>query len=162
MATAIVAPATAAEQARTMHQAYVQHIRRCDACIGTLCRTGRDLEIDADAAGWRAANPPQTATEAPAGASTITAPTPSQWASAATHLERRADWRTIRIDGTRYVVLPSGNSGRTYILRADAAGCQCPWYARTGTRCSHMLAVELDVLERELASVPAALARRAA
>ena len=29
------------------------------------------------------------------------APTPSQWASAATHLERRADWRTIRIDGTR-------------------------------------------------------------
>src|SRR5215207_3565831 len=79
------------------------------------------------------------------------APTASQWASAATHLERQADWRTIRIDAVRYVVLQSGNSGRTYILRADAAGCQCVWYQRTGQRCSHMLAVELAALESELA-----------
>jgi predicted nucleic acid-binding Zn finger protein len=85
------------------------------------------------------------------------APTTSRCASAACHLERRADWRTVRIDGTRYVVLTSGNSGRTYILRADAAGCSCPWYQRTGRRCSHMLALELAALEDELAEQAAAL-----
>ena len=156
MAQTIVAPASAAEQARTTHQAYVQHIRQCDACIGTLCRTGRDLEIDADAAGWRAEHTQQTATEAPAGASTITAPTASQWASAATHLERRAGWRTVRIDGTRYVVLTSGNSGRTYWVRAGARGCGCRWYQETGRRCSHMLALEFAATLDELAeSAPA-------
>ncbi len=70
-------------------------------------------------------------------------PTPSQRASAALHLERRADWRTVRIDGTRYVVLPSGRSAHVYTVRGDAAGCSCPWYQRTGQRCSHMLALEL-------------------
>ena len=91
------------------------------------------------------------------------APTPSQWASAATHLERLADWRTIRIDGTRYVVLTSGNSGRTYWVRADAAGCGCRWYQETGRRCSHMLALELAALESELAEPAAApILRRAA
>ena len=80
----------------------------------------------------------------------VTAPTASQWASAALHLERRPDWRYIRIDGVRYAVLASGNSGRTYQLRADAAGCSCCWYQKTGTTCSHMLALELDALEIEL------------
>ena len=156
MTTAIVAPAPAAEQARTTHRAYVLHIRSCDGCIGTLCRTGRDLEIDAFAAGWRAANAQQTATEAPLGASTVTPPTASQWASAATHLEQRASWRTIRIDGTRYVVLTSGNSGRVYIVRADARGCGCRWSQRAATPCSHRLAVELAATLEELAeSVPA-------
>jgi hypothetical protein len=72
------------------------------------------------------------------------APTASQQASAALHLERQADWRAVRIDGTRYVILPSGRSGHVYTVRADAAGCSCPWYVRTGQRCSHMLALELS------------------
>lgn len=78
-------------------------------------------------------------------------PTPSQWASAATHLEQRSEWRTVRIDGTRYVVLVSGNSGRTYFVRADAAGCGCLWYAKTQEQCSHMLAVYLSATLDELA-----------
>jgi hypothetical protein len=48
---------TAAEQARIFHRGYMRHVALCDACIGVLCPTGRDLEIDADAAGWRAAEP---------------------------------------------------------------------------------------------------------
>jgi len=83
------------------------------------------------------------------------APTASQQASAALHLERRADWRTVRIDGTRYVVLPSGRSTHVYQVRGDAAGCSCPWYLRTGRRCSHMLALELA----EAQPVPASKAR---
>ena len=87
------------------------------------------------------------------------APSPSQMASALCHLERRQDWRFVRIDGTRYAVLTSGSSGKTYQVRADAAGCSCCWYQKTGTTCSHMLALELDALEAELfaASVDAAL-----
>lgn len=92
-------------------------------------------------------------------ASAVYHPTASQYASAATHLERRGDWRTIRIDGTRYVVMASGNSGRTYILRADGAGCQCIWYQQTGTTCSHMLAVYLAATMDELAEEPVTGAR---
>src|SRR3954470_645037 len=62
----------------------------------------------------------------------------SQWASAATHLELRDEWRTVRIDGVRYVVLVSGRSGRVYHVRADAGGCRCRWYEKTRTMCSHM------------------------
>ena len=80
----------------------------------------------------------------------VSPPTPSQWASASLHFERRADWRTYRVDGERYVVLPSGRSAHVYQVRADAAGCSCPWYQRTGQRCSHMLALELAALEAEL------------
>src|SRR4051812_22084531 len=64
----------------------------------------------------------------------------SQWASASVHLDLRDDWRTVRIDGVRYVVLTSGNSGRVYHVRADGKGCGCKWYERTATRCSHALA----------------------
>jgi hypothetical protein len=49
---------TAAEQARAFHRGYLAHVRVCDACIGALCPTGRDLELDADAAGWRADHAP--------------------------------------------------------------------------------------------------------
>jgi hypothetical protein len=80
------------------------------------------------------------------------APTPSQWASASLHLERRDDWRVYRVDGERYVVLPSGRSAHVYQVRADAAGCSCPWYQRTGQRCSHMLALDLAALEIDLAA----------
>lgn len=66
----------------------------------------------------------------------------AQWASAVLHLEHRQDWRVVRIAGTRYIVMQSGRSGRVYQVRADARGCACPWYARTGRRCSHMLALE--------------------
>jgi hypothetical protein len=83
-------------------------------------------------------------------------PTPSQWASAATHLEGREDWRSVRIEGVRYVVLTSGRSGRVYHVRADAAGCRCKWYEKTASQCSHMLAVELAALADELAERPAA------
>jgi len=83
------------------------------------------------------------------------APTPSQWASASLHLERRYDWRIVRIDGERYVVLASATSGHVYAVRADAAGCGCPWYTRMGRQCAHMLALELAATEDELAEQPA-------
>lgn len=78
-------------------------------------------------------------------------PTPSQWASAAIHLEQRKEWRTVRINGERYVVLQSGCSGRTYIARADAAGCSCLWYCKTLSQCSHMLAIYCAATLDELA-----------
>src|SRR4051812_46552832 len=81
-------------------------------------------------------------------------PTTSQWASAAMHLDRQSEWVTFRVSGVRYVALPSGNSGRTYWVRADAAGCSCPWYARTLEQCSHMLAVYAQATEQELAEAP--------
>jgi len=89
------------------------------------------------------------------GPSAAAAPSPSQCASAAMHLERRDDWRVVRIEGVRYVVVPSGRSGRVYLVRADAGGCACPWYTRTGRQCSHMLALEL-------VAQPAPAGRRAA
>lgn len=79
-----------------------------------------------------------------------TTPTASQWASAASHLERRTEWVWFRVNGARYVAVPSGTSGRTYWVRADAAGCSCMWYATTYRQCAHMLAVELAALEDEL------------
>jgi hypothetical protein len=69
------------------------------------------------------------------------APTPSQQASAAAHLDRQPDWRFYRVDGVRYVALPSANSGKTYAVRADAAGCSCVFYQHTGRACAHMIAV---------------------
>jgi hypothetical protein len=81
-------------------------------------------------------------------------PTPSQWASAATHLDRRSEWVTFRVNGERYVALPSGCSGKTYWVRASADGCSCPWYARTLEQCSHMLAVYAAATEQELAEAP--------
>jgi hypothetical protein len=81
-------------------------------------------------------------------------PTPSQWASAAMHLDRRDEWRFFWVSGVRYVALPSGNSGRTYWVRASADGCSCPWYARTLEQCSHMLAVYAQATEQELAEAP--------
>jgi SWIM zinc finger len=77
-------------------------------------------------------------------------PTVAQYASAALHLDRRSSWRTVRLDGTRYVIVTSGSSGHVYWVRADAAGCSCAWYLRTGRQCSHMLALELEALEAEL------------
>jgi hypothetical protein len=92
-------------------------------------------------------------------ATTLYQPTASQFASATAHLERRADWRTYRVDAVRYVALQSASSGTTYSVRADAAGCSCLWYERTGRTCSHMYAVELAALEDELweAQIDAAL-----
>jgi hypothetical protein len=80
--------------------------------------------------------------------------TPSQWASAAMHLDRQSEWVTFRVSGVRYVALPSGNSGRTYWVRASADGCSCPWYTRTLEQCSHMLAVYAQATEQELAEAP--------
>jgi hypothetical protein len=37
--------------ARRAHERFVMHIRDGDCCVGGLCRLGRRLEIDADAAG---------------------------------------------------------------------------------------------------------------
>jgi len=88
------------------------------------------------------------------------ASTPAQWASASLHLERREDWRFVRIDGKRYAILTSGTSGHTYTVRADAAGCGCPWYVKTGRQCSHMLALDLDALEAELSEPRPAPASR--
>lgn len=85
-------------------------------------------------------------------------PTASQMASAATHLDMRNDpdprqrWANVRIAGVRYVSVTSGNSERKYLVRADADGCECVWYERTLTRCSHMLAVELAATLDELAA----------
>lgn len=81
----------------------------------------------------------------------ITTPSPSQYASAACHMERMSEWRYVRIAGERYAVIPSGVSGHTYLCRADAAGCSCLGYVKTGRRCSHMLSLELAALEQELA-----------
>jgi hypothetical protein len=67
----------------------------------------------------------------------------SQQASAEVHLERRNEWRYVRIDGVRYVKLPSGTSGKLYTVRADARGCSCRWYTETQRDCSHMLAVRI-------------------
>lgn len=78
--------------------------------------------------------------------------TASQYASAAMHLEMRGDWRTIRIDNVRYVVLVSGTSGRVYWVRADAGArsCRCIWSENSTTPCSHRLAVDLAATEDEL------------
>lgn len=88
---------------------------------------------------------------------TITAaPTASQWASAALHFEKRDGWRFVRIDGIRYAVIESGTSQTVYTVRADALGCECRWYQKTGQQCSHMLVIELAALESDLqAAVPA-------
>lgn len=85
-------------------------------------------------------------------ATTMITATASQYASAALHLERRSEWRVVRISNVRYVALPSGTSGKTYLARADAAGCECRWYSSTGRQCSHMLALELAAMESELAA----------
>lgn len=77
-------------------------------------------------------------------------PTPSQYAAAAMHLDNRDEWRYVRIAGQRYVALASGTSNHLYLVRADARGCACAWYQKTGQPCSHMLAVELAALEDEL------------
>lgn len=82
--------------------------------------------------------------------STVYQPTASQYASAALHLERMADWLFVRIAGERYAVIPSGTSGHTYLCRADARGCSCLGYVKTGRRCSHMLSLELAALEDDL------------
>jgi hypothetical protein len=67
----------------------------------------------------------------------------SQGATAELHLSRRDEWRYVRIEGTRYVTMPSGRSGHIYTVRADARACSCRWYASGHTTCSHMLAVGL-------------------
>ena len=77
-------------------------------------------------------------------------PTPSQWASAACHYERRSEWRTVRIAGVRYVALTSGTSGKVYLVRADARGCACPAYQHGYPMCAHQLALELSVLADDL------------
>ena len=69
---------------------------------------------------------------------------------------------TVRISGIRYVVLTSGNSGRTYWVRADARGCGCLWSQRAATPCSHRLAVELAATLEELAELAAPALPRAA
>lgn len=76
--------------------------------------------------------------------------TPSQFASAAMHLDRQSEWTWFRVNGDRYVALPSGNSGKTYWVRAAADGCSCPFYANTLGQCSHMLSVYLQATEDEL------------
>lgn len=92
-------------------------------------------------------------------ASAVYTPTASQWASAATHLAMRSEWRYVRIGDVRYVVLVSGTSGRVYYVRADARGCGCLWSQKAATPCSHRIAVDLAATEDELveeASRPAA------
>jgi len=69
--------------------------------------------------------------------------TASQQASAQLHLERASEWRTVRINGVRYVVLPSGRSGHVYHVRADGRGCSCRFYATTQRTCAHMHALRL-------------------
>lgn len=81
----------------------------------------------------------------------VTQPTPSQFASATMHLERRNEWRVVRIDGTRYISLVSGRSNRVYLARADAAGCSCVWSQTMSSPCSHRIAIELAALEDEMA-----------
>jgi hypothetical protein len=81
---------------------------------------------------------------------TIQHATPSQYASAAMHLDRRSEWRTYLVDGTRYVAILSGRSNRVYAVRADSRGCSCDWYKNGGQQCSHMLSLHLAALEDEL------------
>lgn len=81
-------------------------------------------------------------------------PTASQYASAASHLDRSSDWRHFWIDDTRYVSLTSGCSGKRYTVRADARGCSCLWSQKTGAPCSHRVALELAALEADLVEQP--------
>jgi hypothetical protein len=76
--------------------------------------------------------------------------TASQWASAASHLETRGEWKVYRVDGVRYVALKSGTSGHIYAVKASGNGCSCRWYQSTWQQCSHMLAIDLDAMEDEL------------
>ena len=51
---------TRREEARIARSAYTAHVRTCDRCADAqLCPEGRGLELDADAAGWRADNLPE-------------------------------------------------------------------------------------------------------
>lgn len=84
-------------------------------------------------------------------------PTPSQWASAAMHLDRRSDWRYFRVDGVRYVALPSGRSEHVYRLPVDGTTCDCEWSKRGYPLCSHKLAMELAATEDDLRAAPALL-----
>ncbi len=73
----------------------------------------------------------------------------------AAHMERRAEWRTVRLAGTRYVVMPSGHSDKVYWLDMVNDRCSCPWYQRTLTACSHLRAAwqsERSVLQPAPAS----------
>jgi hypothetical protein len=72
----------------------------------------------------------------------------SVWASATAHLDNRVTF--IRIDGERFAVVTSSNSGKVYRLPADASECPCIWNTQTRTMCSHMLCVELDAMMDEL------------
>lgn len=98
-------------------------------------------------------------------ASAVYQPTASQFASATVHMERRDEWRTVRIDGVRYVSMVSGRSNRVYLVRADAGGCSCSHYRTTWRTCAHMLAVELaatlDELIEQAAAIEDALAEAA-
>lgn len=86
---------------------------------------------------------------------TIGQGSPSQQASAEQHLSRRDEWRSVRVNGTRYVVLPSATSGKVYTVRADGRGCSCPAYTRGLAVCSHMLSVRMDIEQaREQATRP--------
>lgn len=86
-------------------------------------------------------------------------PTPSQEAAAAMHLDRQSEWRTVRIGGTRYVVLPSGRSNRVYHVLASGDRCDCRWSQTQRTPCSHRLAVErAALLDEQIEEIDAAIA----
>lgn len=98
--------------------------------------------------GERAGN--HTGEVTPEMVSAIVAATSSQMASAIMHLERRDEWRYVRIGGVRYVSMMSGRSNRVHLVRADGAACDCRWYALGHAICSHMAAQELAATEGDL------------
>jgi hypothetical protein len=124
--------AQAAAESREIHLAACRYRRQGLVCSTCTSLTERAAKLQCAAVAQQPAEQ----------AAPITT-SASQEASAHLHLSRREAWRTVRIAGTRYVVMPSGRSEHVYQVRFDARGCSCPWYSRTARRCSHMLALEL-------------------
>jgi hypothetical protein len=87
MAHVVSQPRPTVEQARAEHQRhhaeFMRHIRQCDRCTAYLCETGRGLEIDADAAGWRFEQATQDMPPAPIAADVLTTTTDGGWWTAA-------------------------------------------------------------------------------
>lgn len=69
-----------------------------------------------------------------------TLPSASVLAKKASLLEKRDEWRTIRCNGMRRVVMPNETGSRVYLVDPRGKACNCK-AGQFGTLCAHRLAV---------------------